>query len=82
MHFNKAMSTLGSWRDLPNFPELVLETSLRKYRELPKRGKPKRDEEWTPLATVLCSEGMFTCSFKVGSLVLCVSNINFPVISG
>lgn len=46
-----------SWKDLPNFSELVAEASLQQYRELPKKGKPKRSKEWTPLATVMCSEG-------------------------
>jgi tRNA-specific adenosine deaminase 1 len=39
------------------FHREVVTASLRKYRELPKRGKPKRDEEWTPLSTILCSQG-------------------------
>ncbi len=36
----------------------VAEVSLEKYRELPKKGKPMRKEEWTPLAAVVCAKGM------------------------
>ena len=39
------------------FARLVMDLSLRKYVALPKKGKPKRGEEWTPLATILCCQG-------------------------
>ena len=39
------------------FARLVMDLSLRKYGTLPKKGKPKRGEEWTPLATILCRQG-------------------------
>ena len=33
--------------------QTILEESLQKYLQLPKKGKPIAGEEWTPLATVL-----------------------------
>ena len=47
----------SDWEGVANFSEAVAAVSFRKYKELPKKGKPKRGEEWTPLATVVCSEG-------------------------
>lgn len=38
------------------FPKTVMELSLRKYQQLPKKGKPKKNEEWTPLATIVCRD--------------------------
>ncbi len=43
---------------LDSFYLKVAEASLRKYGELPKKGKPQRSQEWTPLATIVCAEGM------------------------
>jgi hypothetical protein len=45
--------------DEAEFAHLVMDLSLRKYSALPKKGKPKRGEEWTPLATILCHQGTF-----------------------
>ena len=42
--------------DVEKFHRDVVSYSLRKYKELPKQGKPNKNE-WTPLSTVLCSEG-------------------------
>ena len=41
-----------------DFALQVMELSLKKYSSLPKRGKPKKGEEWTPLATILSCEGI------------------------
>ncbi|XP_064394853.1 tRNA-specific adenosine deaminase 1-like isoform X2 [Halichondria panicea] len=38
----------------PDFPVDVLETSLKQYCDLPRRGKPESKQEWTPLAAILC----------------------------
>ena len=57
----------SSWKGIPRFRELVVELSLEKYKELPKKGKPLQGE-WTPLATVLCCRG--DCS-AVGSVHMC-----------
>lgn len=40
------------------FYRRIAEVSLKKYRELPKKGKPVKEQEWTPLATVVRAEGM------------------------
>ena len=40
-----------------SFAQKVIEMSLRKYNALPKKGKPKKGEEWTPLAAILSCEG-------------------------
>lgn len=42
---------------IPSFHKKIAELSLRKYKELPRKGKPRGDKEWTPLAAVVCSEG-------------------------
>ena len=41
------------------FHKEVVEASLRKYKELPKRGKPDRKKEWSPLSTFLCAKGIY-----------------------
>ena len=51
------MASVGGG-DEAKFAHLIMELSLRKYRALPKKGKPKRGEEWTPLATILCHQGI------------------------
>ena len=49
---------MASGGDEAEFSRLVMDVSLRKYSALPKKGKPKEEEEWTPLATILCCEGI------------------------
>ena len=44
--------------DEAEFAHQIMDLSLRKYSALPKKGKPKRGEEWTPLATILCRQGI------------------------
>ena len=51
----------ASGGDEAEFAHLVMNLSLRKYSTLPKKGKPKRGEEWTPLATILCHQGTSLC---------------------
>ena len=41
----------------PSLQEQVVELSVQKYMQLPRRGKPQEDAEWTPLAAVVVCEG-------------------------
>ena len=41
----------------PSLQEQVAELSVQKYMQLPRRGKPQGDAEWTPLAAVVVCEG-------------------------
>ena len=41
----------------PSLQEQVAELSVQKYMQLPMRGKPQEDAEWTPLAAVVVCEG-------------------------
>ena len=34
-----------------------MEMCLSKYSDMPKKGKPKSGEEWTPLSAVVCHDG-------------------------
>ena len=43
--------------DRLDFHRKIVSVSLEKYRELPKRGKPKTEQEWTPLSTFVQSSG-------------------------
>ena len=54
---------------MATFHQKIAEVSLRKYRELPKKGKPKKDEEWSPLATVVSATGTYvhTWLLPIGS---------------
>ena len=52
----KRMETMET-RSIPSFHKKIAELSLQKYKELPRKGKPRGDKEWTPLAAVVCSEG-------------------------
>lgn len=54
-----ATSTASSG-DEGEFAHLVMNLSLRKYSTLPRKGKPKKGEEWTPLATILCHQGILS----------------------
>ena len=60
--YNLTMADGGYSDKQSEFAQLVMELSLRKYRELPKKGKPKKGEEWTPLATILSCEGILCVS--------------------
>ena len=51
-----------------HFAQMVMEMSLRKYNALPKKGKPKKGEEWTPLAAVLSCEGIYPLKIKIVDL--------------
>ena len=55
------MMASASGDDEGEFAHLVMDLSLRKYSALPRKGKPKKGEEWTPLATILCHQGVFIC---------------------
>lgn len=61
----------SSWKGIPRFRELVVELSLEKYKELPKKGKPLQGE-WTPLATVLCCRGSCVDVVALGTGSKCI----------
>lgn len=51
------MEVVGEQRS-PSLQEQVAELSVQKYMQLPRRGKPQGDAEWTPLAAVVVCEGI------------------------
>ena len=47
-----------------DFHERIVAVSLKKYSELPKKGKPKTPEEWTPLSTFVQCEGIKSLTYE------------------
>lgn len=49
-------------------PDLIADTVLTKFRDLPKRFKPRSDgtKEWVPIAGIVLRKGM--CSFSTGRI--------------
>ena len=57
------------------FARLVMDLSLRTYSRLPRKGKPKEGEEWTPLATILCCEGIYVHLWNIRVMQPCMRSL-------
>lgn len=63
---------MPSWVDLQDFPCQVAAAALMKFKQLPKKGKPLRDTEWTPLSAIIQhnKEGHYNVCMTHYSLIL------------